>query len=128
MSKDSTSIELLEERAEVRREEVERGGVRVTIRVEELTQALETSLTEETITVESEPADEVVDVAPEPIDDGTTLVIPVIEEFVVLQKKFRIRERLRITRLKQVRTVQIPTTLKREIADVERYQAPPEAT
>src|SRR4051794_37641468 len=128
MSENTASVELVEEQATVRRPEVERGGVRVTIRVEELTQALETSLTEETITVEREPADEVVDVAPEPIDDGTTLVIPVIEEFVVLQKKFRIRERLRITRLKQVRTLQIPTTLKREIADVERFQAPPEAT
>jgi uncharacterized protein (TIGR02271 family) len=58
---------------------------------------------------------------PEPHQDGETLVIPVLEEVAVVQRRWLLKEELRVTRSEQ--TVHQPqeVVLRREHVTVERF-------
>ena len=121
MADEDVTVQLAREEVTISKREVEQSRVRVNVRVEEEEQLLAVALHDGEVSVERLPADEVVDELPETVDDGTTIVIPLVEEVVVLQKRYRIRERVRITRITRSREVEIPTTVRREVADVDRF-------
>jgi len=113
---------LIEERLQVDRRTDDTGGIRIDKRVE--TQAVEQvlELASEQVHVERVARETVVreDELPVMHEDGDTLVIPVLEERLVVTKQIILKEELRVTRKRSMRTEMVNENLRREQADVVR--------
>lgn len=113
-------VPLVEEQAEVGTRRVETGRVRVTKTVTERTEVADLPLTREEVDVERVAVNRVIDGPVEPRREGDTLIVPVVEEVLVVEKRLLLREELRITtRRTETRDPQT-VTLRREEAVVER--------
>ena len=99
--------------------EVERGSVRIHKRVENVPSELTVEAAHDEVVVERVPVDRQVDAAPEPWQDGETLVIPVVEEVLVVEKRLVVREEVRITRRRVTAAVPVTETVRREVIEVE---------
>lgn len=115
---------LLREELQVGKQVVDTGkGVRVHKTVTEREQSVEVPLAHDELVVERRPVGRIVDAANVPTAhyEGETLVVPVLEEVLVLQKQLRLTEEVRITRHRhETRTTQ-SATLRQEQVDVERF-------
>ncbi len=117
---EAITLPVAEERLRVGKREVETGRVRLTRRVEQIEEAAEATLARETVEVERVPIGRFVDaVAPPREEDGVT-IIPVYEEVLVVEKRLRLKEELRIVRHRTEERVRQPVTLRRATIDVER--------
>jgi stress response protein YsnF len=114
-------IPVLAETVSVGRRLVETGGgVRVTKRVRERAEVIEEALLQEDVTVERVAVNRIVDAAPAQRQEGDTLVIPVLEEVLVIEKRLLLREEVRVTRRQRVVREPRTVTLREERAEVER--------
>ncbi len=117
------TIQVLEEQLQVSTETVETGRVRLskTIQVEE--QVVDTPLFSEKVVVERVAADRYVDEVPATRQEGDTTIYLVVKEEVVVQKKLRVVEEIRVTRQRtQVADTQT-VSLRREVVTVDRLPA-----
>ena len=99
--------------------EVERGTLRIHKRVEAVPSEVMVEATHDEVVVERVPVDRQVDAAPAPWQDGDTLVIPVVEEILVVEKRLVVREEVRITRRKVTESVPVQETVRREVVEIE---------
>lgn len=119
---DSQVIPLVEEQAVVSKRKKLTDGVRVRTVVHEAEQVIDEPLATEDIEVERTPLDGWVD-APVPVrHDGDTTIVTLVEEVVVVEKRLRAIEEIRITKRRSVRHEPQHVTLRREEAVVERLQ------
>lgn len=113
-------IPLVEETASFSKREVVTGRVRVhtvTDTVEELARA---SVQREDVEVTRVPIDRVVETAPAIRTDGDVTIVPVLEEVLVVEKRLVLKEELHIRRRVETETVEVPVTLRKQRAVVER--------
>jgi len=80
-------------------------------------------LWQERVTVERVQVNQPVDHAPTVRRDGDTLIIPILEEVVVVEKRLMLNEELRVTMQRVSRRQPQSVTLRREEAVVERIDA-----
>ena len=113
-------VPLVEEQVSIERKQVDTDRVRVRtvvdtdhVLVEELLQVGRLDVTR--VAVDREVAE-----APEPYRDGDTLVIPVVEERLVVEKRLFVVEELRVAGSSHGEAVSIPVSLRRTRAVVER--------
>jgi|SRR5581483_7411917 len=118
-----TGIPIIEESAVVTKRVVDRGGVRVTKRVREREEIVDEPLRQERVTVERVPINQLVDRVPTTRRDGDTLVVPVLEEIMVVEKRLVLKEELRVTIRQESRRQPQSVTLRREEAVIERIDA-----
>lgn len=97
-------------------------GVRVSKLVSEHPEPVSTSLWSEELSVQRVPVDRVVQEPPASRYEGDTLVMPVVEEVLVLEKRYRIKEEVRITRNRAVREHTETVPLRSEEVVVERLE------
>lgn len=115
----------------VRQEELQVGkrmvdtgrGVRVHKTVSEQERIIDEPLLREQLVVEHVPVGRVVDEAspPQARYEGDTLVVPVLEEVLVVQKQLLLREEVRITRERHQASAPRTVRLRTEQAAVERF-------
>jgi uncharacterized protein (TIGR02271 family) len=123
-------IPIVAEAATIRTEEVVRGVVRVHKRVETYEETLDAALTTEAVTVERVPINTFVEgEAPQMREENGVIIIPVLEEVLVVEKRLLLREEVRLTR--QTTNAGNPQTvsLRREVVEIERNapdELPPE--
>lgn len=117
---DDLRIPIMEEQAIVKTRQVERGGVRVHKRVYEREEVVEQPAFHEEVNVERVPVNQYVDFVPEPRQEGDTLIIPLLEEVLVVEKRLVVKEELRITKRRTEETQQTRVTLRQEEAVIER--------
>ncbi|AIE84109.1 DUF2382 domain-containing protein [Fimbriimonas ginsengisoli] len=55
----------------------------------------------EDVEIERVPMDEILDTAPEVRQEGDVTIIPVVEEFLVVQRKLRLKEEIRVTKTRR---------------------------
>ena len=113
-------IPLVEETATVGKRQVVTGHVRVqtvTDTVEELARA---DVQRETVEVTRVPIDRMVETAPEIRTEGDVTILPVVEEVLVVEKRLVLKEELHIRRRVETETVEVPVTLRKQRAVVER--------
>jgi uncharacterized protein (TIGR02271 family) len=119
-SDDLRTIPLVEEVLDVQRHRVETGKVRLTKVVYEREEEVNSPRVREEVTIERVPLNRLVDAPVSIRQEGDTLIIPVLEEVVVMEKRLRVTEELRITK----RRIEEPTSqrvmLRREEVIVER--------
>jgi uncharacterized protein (TIGR02271 family) len=104
------------------------GGVRIHKTVSENEHVFELTLSFDEVTVERIALNHSIesDTAPQVRYEGTKMIIPVLEEVVVIQKKFRIKEEVHVTRkVQQIRSPQ-SVTLRVEEVQIDRFDAPKE--
>jgi len=117
------TIPVVEERAVVRKRKRVTGAVRVRTEVKTAEEVVDAPLAVERVEVERAPLDRWVE-APVPVrQEGDTTVVTPHEEVVVVEKRLRATEEVRITRRTSTRHSPERVTLRREEAVVERLDA-----
>jgi len=119
---ESLVIPAVEERLSVAREKVETGRIRLQKHVEESTAVVDEPLVQEGFRVERIPINRVLPdgSVPEPRHEGDVLVLPVLEEVLVVEKRVVLKEEIRITPERRETREPQTHTLRREHIDVER--------
>ena len=113
-------IPLVEEELVVRKRQREIGRVVVSTIPRERQELVEQELERVDVEIERVPVERVVEAPPRIREDGDTLVIPVVEEVVVVEKRLVLREEIRVHRRRTVSQFQQPVTLRSEDVVVER--------
>lgn len=98
--------------------EVDRGRVLIDKTVEMVPHEAEVEVGTDRVEVERVAVDEEVDTPPEIRQDGDTLVVPVVEEVLVVTKRYRIVEEVRVTKHRDISTETFKEELKREVVTV----------
>ena len=121
---DEAVVPVVEETAVVRKERVATETVRLRKRVHEDEEVLEIPVQTEAMQVERVPVGRWLDAPAEIRHEGATTVYPVVEEVLVVEKRLRLVEEVRVTRRQTTRQVQERVGLRREEIVVERDAAP----
>jgi stress response protein YsnF len=118
-----TVIPIIEESAEVKKRVIDRGGIRITKRVHEREEVIDETLHQERVAVERVPINQRVEQAPTVRRDGNTLIIPILEEVLVTEKRLMLKEELRVTIERTSRRQPQSVIVRREEAVIERIDA-----
>lgn len=102
-------------------------GVRIRKTVSEHTRQLDQALLRESVEVKRVPVDRVVALADAPCtrQEGDTLIVPVLEEVLVVEKRVRIKEELHIIRSTHQQAWTGSVNLRAEQVAVERFDDSP---
>jgi stress response protein YsnF len=113
-------IPLVEETATVGKRQVVNGRVRVQTVTDTLEELAHADLQRETVEVTRVPVDRMVETAPKIRTEGDVTIVPVLEEVLVVEKRLVLKEELHIRRKVETGTVEVPVTLRKQRAVVER--------
>jgi uncharacterized protein (TIGR02271 family) len=120
---ESIVVPVIREEVHVGTRVIERGGVRVHKRVEEREEVVEQPVFHEEVSVEriaiGRPIDEVVSSRQE----GDTLIIPVLEEMLVVERRLVLKEEVRITKRRTQETERASVILREERVDIEQLSS-----
>ena len=119
-SDDTRVIPVIEETLDVQTRRVETGGVRITKVVHEREEVVNVPRVREEVTVERVTLNRIVDTPVSMRQEGDTLIIPLLEEVIVMEKRLMVKEELRITKRRIEEQASQQVTLRREEVVVER--------
>jgi len=119
-SDDTRVIPVIEETLDVQKRQVETGGVRITKVVHEREEVVNVPRVREEVTVERVTLNRIVDTPVSMRQEGDTLIIPLLEEVIVMEKRLMVKEELRITKRRIEEQASQQVTLRREEVVVER--------
>lgn len=120
-AQEGTVIPVMEERLDVHKRRVETdAGVRVSKTVDAREEMVDVPLAKENVEVERITVNQPVDGPVAVRHEGDTMIIPIVEEVLFVEKRLMLKEEIRVTRSRQnVREPQ-RVTLRSEHASVER--------
>jgi len=121
---DPLRIPVIAEQLAVGTRSVDTGrGVRIHKTVVEQPVTIDERLAREEVEVRHVPVDRLVapEEAPTTRHDGDTLIVPILEEVLVVERRVRIKEELHITRIRREEHHQESVVLKAEQVSVERF-------
>lgn len=119
--KDSTRlIPVIEEKPIVSKRTVETEKVTIRKTVKETPKIIEESLAREEVRVDRVPKHEIRDEPAQPRFEGSVQVIPVQEEILVVEKKYLVKEEIRIEKIHVQQNEKVTVSLKSEEVTVER--------
>ena len=122
-AQESVVMPVVEEELQVDKRPVESGKVCVTKKVHEREEIVDKPLLQEEVEVERVPVNEVVD-GPVPVRyEGETMVVPLLEEVLVVEKRLVLKEVLRITKRQSETHKPQRVTLRSEEVTVERLES-----
>ena len=116
----SLRIPIFEESATIDKVAVQTDGVRIRTSIEKHDVSVEEVLTRGALKIERFKFDRAVDVAPPAREDGTTTIISLVEERLVVEKRLFVVEEIHVTREQIEERVAIPVTLRATRATIER--------
>ena len=114
-------IPVIEEQLIVDKRVIEKGSVRVSKRVREVDETVNIPLVEENVSVERIPINQYVAEPPPPVRyEGNVMIIPVLREVLVVEKRLVLVEELRVTK-QQIQTQETQKMrLRKEEVEVKR--------
>jgi uncharacterized protein (TIGR02271 family) len=115
-----TVIPLLAEEVAVSKQVVETGRVQVARVTHEREQLIDELLARETVEIIRVPVGQPVDAMPAIRDEGDTIVIPLVEEVLVVERRLFLKEEVRIRRVRSTERHQESVTLRHQEAVVTR--------
>lgn len=116
------TVELRTEEIQVETREVERGRIRIDKSVEHVPFHEDIELAVDEVDVQHIPGGQEFDEMPQPRYEGDTFVIPVVEEVVVVARRYRVIEEVHVSRRRGLRTEHVEADLRREVVDVNFIQ------
>ena len=117
------AIPLVEERVVVEKRQVEAGRLRVRIVVDEREELVPVVLAHDEVEIERVPKNIPVSELPGVRLEGSTTIIPVVEEMVVVEKRLVLVEEIHVRKKPGSSTPQVPVRLKFEQAEFESEEA-----
>jgi uncharacterized protein (TIGR02271 family) len=121
-------VPVIEERLAVHKRAVPTGVVRVHKTVREREEVVDEPLMREQVDVERVALNQVVEAAPEVRREGDVLIIPVLEEVLVVEKRLLLKEEIRISMRKGEFREPQTVTLRTEEVSIERSAVVPQET
>ena len=118
-----TVIPVVQEEVSVGKELQETGVVEILKSVDVEKRPVAVDLRSETVDIRREPRQEILEEPMQQWQEGDTLVIPVMEEQLVLQKKLVLTELIYVTRRESTRTARETVELRRESVKVNRKKS-----
>jgi uncharacterized protein (TIGR02271 family) len=118
------TLPVLEEQVEVGTRSVDTGrGVRIHKSITEHPVAIDETLQHDEVEVRRVAIDQLVEpgAAPQPRYEGDTLIVPVLEEVLVTERRLRLKEELHITRTRRETRHHDTVVLKSEQVSIERF-------
>jgi len=116
-------VPVIEEEATIGKRRVETGRVSVRTVPREREELVEEALESVEVDVERVPIGREIDEAPDVREEGDTLVIPVVEERLVIQKRLFLREEIHVHRRRTVSQYRQNVTLRSQEVVVDRQDA-----
>jgi stress response protein YsnF len=99
------------------------GRVRISTTTDVIEELARADLHRETVDVTRVPIDRPVEAPPQIRTEGDVVIVPVVEEVLVVEKRLVLREELHIRRRSETQSVEVPVELRRQRAIVERLPA-----
>ncbi|MGI9034882.1 MAG: YsnF/AvaK domain-containing protein [Pyrinomonadaceae bacterium] len=118
-------IPVLAEQLKIARQKVLTGGVRVHKTVEQRTETVNEPVLQEQVNVERVTVNQYVESPPPVRYEGETMIVPVLEEVLVVEKRLVLREEIRITKTRAAVNQSQDIVLRREQVTLEKIK--PEA-
>ena len=119
------TIPLYQEQIDIQKTEAVTDRLRVSTHVEERVVLVEEHVERGQLSVERVAIKRAVSQAPEPRQEGDTLIVSVVEERLVVEKRLFVVEEVRITRTSTSEHVAIPETVRTMRATVEHAEPSP---
>ncbi|WP_264048499.1 YsnF/AvaK domain-containing protein [Methylobacterium flocculans] len=116
-------VPLIEETARIEKRVVETGRVRVSTHTDTVEQVLRETLRGDAVEVTRVPVNRTLgegEVAPQVRNEGGVIVIPVLEEVLVVEKRLVLKEEVHVRHTASGEEVEFPVTLRRQRAEIER--------
>jgi len=113
-------IPVIQEAIRVEKREFESGRVVVHKTVVERDEVVDIILRQQDLSVERVPVGRVVEEAPPTRQDGDTLIVPILEEVLVIEKRLVLKEELHIRKQSSERTEQKTVRLRSEQVEIEQ--------
>ncbi len=121
----STSIPVVEETIQLGKKLIEKGSTRFIKKVDEETVDIPLLLKTHQYSVERIPVNQYVEEAPPAIRyEGKTMIISIVEEEAVIQKRLKVVEELHVTSSEVEKTTNTEVILKKERIIIERDPGP----
>ena len=122
---ETLTIPVVAEEAFAHVREVEQGRAIIEKRVETVPHVAKVEIGTDEVEVERVRRDQEVDQPPVTRQEGDTLIIPVVEEVLVVTKRYLVREEVRVTRRRRVREETLREDLRREVVTVHEERTNP---
>ena len=117
---EETLIPLLAEEVAVSKKKVETGRVQVTRVTHEREQFIDQELARENVEIDRIPIDRQVDAMPPVREEGDTIVVPIVEEVLVVERRLLLKEEVRIRRVRTTDKYREAVSLRHQEAVVTR--------
>jgi uncharacterized protein (TIGR02271 family) len=119
-------IPVIEEHLQVGKKVVETGRIRVTKTIQEHQESVNLPLNQEEVNLERVAVNQYVTTPPPPVRyEGDTMIIPVMQEVLVVEKRLLLVEELHITKRQVQKQETQQVTLRKEEVNVERVAQNP---
>jgi uncharacterized protein (TIGR02271 family) len=117
-------IPLLEEQATVTKQDVTTGRVRVSTHVDNIDEVARADLLSDNVEITRVTIGErVTGSVPQVRTEGDLTIVPIFEEVMVVEKQLLLKEELHIRKRSEATSVEVPVTLKRQWADIDRAES-----
>ncbi len=124
---DATIIPVIVEEVRIQKQRVETGRVRIQKTVQEHQEVIDEPLLRNTVSVERVAINRLWDGPPPGIrQEGEILIVPVVEEVLVTEKRLMLKEELHIRREEETFHAPQEITLRREEVHIERVSSAPD--
>jgi uncharacterized protein (TIGR02271 family) len=123
-NEEEQTIPLSEEVVSVGKKSITRAKVRIATTTRERLVPVEQELVREEVEIERVPIGKPVEVVPEPRQEGDVLIVPVVEEELIVTKRLVLREELRISKRVTKRTEHMTVPIRTQEAVVDRDEPP----
>ena len=118
-----TVIPLLAEEVAIAKQVVETGRVQVSRVTHEQEQLIDELLAHETVEIDRTPIGRQIDAMPAVRDEGDTIVIPIVEEVLVVERRLLLKEEVRVRRVRSTERHQETVSLRHHEAVVTHLPA-----
>ena len=119
---ETVTIPRVEEQVQIDKQERLRGTVRVHVVPRQREQTVAVPVVETRAEVRRVEVGRIVDKAPDVREEGDTVIIPVVEEVLVVEKRLLLREEVHVTRKQTMRTEQHQVSLRSEHVEISRSE------
>jgi uncharacterized protein (TIGR02271 family) len=117
-------IPLLEEQATVTKQDVTTGRVRVSTHVDNIDEVARADLLSDNVEITRVTIGKrVTGSVPQVRTEGDLTIVPIFEEVMVVEKQLLLKEELHIRKRSEATSVEVPVTLKRQWADIDRAES-----
>jgi stress response protein YsnF len=113
-------VPLYEEQASIAKRRIVTGRVQVSRVTSEHEQLIEETLAREQVEIERTPIGKPVQVLPSVREEGDTIVIPIVEEVLVLERRLILKEEVRVRRVRTNQAHRERVMLRRQEAVITR--------